>query len=85
MFMISHQILGMRNVSDESCREKKETRFEFSNVFLIWCRLWDDVEKYCRAGLATESAVIRRMLFACWMAKATDAHLEYVIIIAFPA
>jgi hypothetical protein len=24
------------------------------------------------------------MLFACWIAKATDIHSEYVILIAFP-
>ena len=25
----------------------------------------------------------RRMRFACWIAKATDTHSEYVILIAF--
>jgi hypothetical protein len=58
--------------------------FMFSKVSWIWCRLWDNVEKYCRTGLAAENNVIRRMLFAYWMAKATEAHSEYVIIIAFP-
>ena len=26
---------------------------------------------------------IQRMRFACWIAKATDAHQEFVILIAF--
>jgi len=30
------------------------------------------------------SDIIRRMRFACWIAKATDTHSEYVIFIAFP-
>jgi hypothetical protein len=58
--------------------------FMFNKVSWIWCRLWDNVEKYCRTGFAAESNVIRRMLFAYWMVKATEAHSEYVIIIAFP-
>ena len=74
-FMVSRQILlGMRIVSDKSCRENQKTRFMFSNVFRIWRRLWDNVEKYCRAVHTTDSDVIWCMLFACWMAKATDAH-----------
>jgi len=27
---------------------------------------------------------IQRMRIACWITKATDTHLEYVIVIAFP-
>ena len=27
---------------------------------------------------------IRRMRFACWITKATDAHSEYELLIAFP-
>ena len=45
----------MRNVSDKNCRENQNTRFMFKGFF-FWqsCRLWDKVEKYCRAGQATE-------------------------------
>jgi len=32
----------------------------------------------------TEYSITRRMLFACWITKATNTHLEYVILIAFP-
>jgi hypothetical protein len=42
------------------------------------------VEKYGRARQATDDNVIRRMRFACWITKATDTHLEYVILIVFP-
>jgi hypothetical protein len=41
------------------------------------------VEKYGRAGQATEHTIIRRMRFAYWITKATDTHSEYVIRIAF--
>ena len=33
--------------------EEFETHFVFKSVFRKSCRLWDKVEKYCRAGLAT--------------------------------
>jgi hypothetical protein len=32
----------------------------------------------------TEESIIRRMSFACWITKATDTHLESVILIVFP-
>jgi hypothetical protein len=49
-------LLRMRNVSDESCVKKIKTHILFSinsppprKLY----RLWDNVEKYCRAGQAT--------------------------------
>jgi hypothetical protein len=36
------------------------------------CRFWDNVEKYCTAGQATDDNIIRRMRLAYWIAKATD-------------
>jgi hypothetical protein len=44
--------------------------------------LWDNVEKYGRAGQATDDNIIRSMRCACWINKATDTHSEYVILIA---
>ena len=38
------------------------------------------MEKY---GKAKDDNVIRHMRFACWLNKATDTHLKYVIFIAF--
>ena len=45
-----------RNVSDRSCRENQNTLFFGSiNIFpRKLCRLWDNVEKYCRAGQVTD-------------------------------
>ena len=42
------------------------------------------MEKYGTAGQATDDSIIQRMRFVCWIAKTTDTHLEYLIIIAFP-
>ena len=36
------------------------------------------MEKYVTAGQATDDNVIRRMLTACWIPKATNQHSEYV-------
>jgi len=40
------------------------------------------VKKYGRAGRATDDNMIRRMLTACWIPKATNQHSEYVTPIA---
>jgi hypothetical protein len=42
------------------------------------------VEKYGRAGQATDDNIIRRMRFEYWVTKSTDTHSEYIILIAFP-
>jgi hypothetical protein len=42
------------------------------------------VEKYGTAGRPTDNNIIWRMRSACWVSKATDRHLEYVIGITFP-
>jgi hypothetical protein len=39
------------------------------------------VEKYCTAG--RPQITIWPMRIACWVPKATNTHLEYVILIAF--
>jgi hypothetical protein len=43
-----------------------------------------DLEKYGRVRQATYDDIIRRVPFACFITKATDTHLEYVIRVAFP-
>jgi hypothetical protein len=48
------------------------------------CRLWDNVERFCKAGQATDDAIIRRMRIACWIPKATVTHSEHWIFTAFP-
>jgi hypothetical protein len=46
-------------------------------------RLWENVEKYSRAGQAPDEDT-RCMHIACCMPKATNALPEYVTLIAFP-
>jgi len=45
----------MKNVSDKSCRENKNSHFVFKYLFFFRksCLLGDNVEKYCTAGQAT--------------------------------
>jgi hypothetical protein len=65
--------------------EKIKTHILCSRTFpenrAVYGIMW---KKYGRAGQATGDNIIRRMRFACWIAKATDTHSEYVILIAFP-
>jgi hypothetical protein len=53
-------------------------------VFLKSCLLWDNVEKYCTVGQATDGNTVRHMCIKCWIANATDTRSEYVIVTAFP-
>jgi hypothetical protein len=78
-------LLRLRYASDKSCREKQNTHFMYS-IFLFRKSflLWDNVEKYCTAGQATDDNMIWRTLFACWITKATNMHWEYVVFIPFP-
>jgi hypothetical protein len=41
------------------------------------------VEKYGRAGQATDDNITRLMRIAYWITKATNTDSEYVILIAF--
>jgi hypothetical protein len=41
------------------------------------------VEKYYRAGQATDDNIIRRMSIACWITKATGTRSEYVVLTFF--
>jgi hypothetical protein len=69
-------ILKMINVSHKSCWENRNAHFMF-NIFSPRksCCLWDNVEKYDRAGEATDDNT--------WMTYATNTHSEYVTLIAF--
>jgi hypothetical protein len=40
------------------------------------------VEKYGKAGEAKDDNIVRNMRIACWIPKATNAHSEYVMLIA---
>jgi len=45
----------MRNNLNKRCTKKsKHILFSISSFFRKSCRLWDNVEKYCTAGQATD-------------------------------
>jgi hypothetical protein len=50
-------LLRMRNFSDKSCRENQNTHFVFNNFFWKSLHLWGNLEKYSRAGQATDNNV----------------------------
>jgi hypothetical protein len=59
-FMITSRwiLLKIRNVSDKSCRIIQNTHFTFNFFFFRKsCRLWHDVEKYCRVRLTTDKNI----------------------------
>jgi hypothetical protein len=72
--IVSRSVLfRMKNVSDESFRENKNTHFMFNNPPPPENRgLWDNVEKHRTAGQATDHNIIRRIRIACWITKALD-------------
>jgi hypothetical protein len=67
------------------CRENQNTHFMFNNFFpRNSCRFLRYVEKYGRAGRATDDIKRSPMLFSCWIFKATDSQSQYVKLSAFP-
>jgi len=75
----------MRNVSDKNCRENQNKHFVFSDFFppieirVVYEIMWENVVEWDRPQMA-----IWRMRIACWIPKATNAHPQYVMLIAFP-
>ena len=51
-------VLRMRNISDNSCRENQNTHFLFSDFFRISFIVYENVEKYCRAGQTTDDNMV---------------------------
>ena len=77
-------LLRMRNVSDKSCRENQKTRFVCSDPFFSQNRavyeiMWKNIIERGRPHMT-----IWRMHIACWIPKATNTHINCVILIAFP-
>ena len=62
---------------------KTQILYSITIFFPENCALYEIMFKYI-AGQATEDNKIRPMRTACWIAKATNTHWEYVTIIAFP-
>jgi hypothetical protein len=73
----------MRNVSDKSCRENKNTHFSSVTCFFenraVYEIMWKDTAEPDRSHIT-----IWRTRIACWIRKATNTLSEYVILIAFP-
>jgi hypothetical protein len=46
-------LVRMRSVSDQSCRENQTHIWHSITFFFEKCAVWDNVQKFCRAGLAT--------------------------------
>ena len=68
-------LLRMRNFSDSTCRENKKKHLLFSIIFFFFSKiaLFMRYEKYGTAGQPTDNSF--------WLTKATNTHLEYVILI----
>jgi len=66
----------MKNVSDKSWRENRNT------FFFLFCRLGDNVEKYCRAEQATDDNMAQAH---CMLDTEGYKHtLRTVMLIPFP-
>jgi hypothetical protein len=66
-------LLRMRNISDKSCKENKNTYFKFHNFFFRKsCRLRNIVEICGTSRQATYNNKIRRVRISCWRANATN-------------
>jgi len=73
----------MRNVLHKRCRENQKAHFTCNNFFsenrAVYEIMWNNVIERGRPHMT-----IRRMRSACWIPKATNTDLEYVILTAFP-
>ena len=72
-------LLRMRNISDKFA-EKVKTHFMFNNLFnsKLYEIKWKNIVETDRPRMT-----IWRMHITCTVTKATNAHSEYVILIAF--
>ena len=66
------------NVLDKICRNNQNTHFMFNNIFPEIMLFTRYCGKRCRAR-----QTVWLMRFVCWIIKATDTYLEYVIPVAF--
>jgi hypothetical protein len=87
LMIIFRRILHLiKNVSDKNCRENQNTHFIFNNISFFFrksCRMWDNMEKYGRAGETTDDIQVLHgaCAFASWL---IDIYSEYVIFIVSP-
>ena len=88
--------IWMNSSHNEKCfgqklwRKSKHAFYVQYILFIKLCHVCANVGNYGRAVQATNDSVIRRMLFARWVTKATHTHThththsEYVVRFAFP-
>jgi len=76
-------LLRIKNISDLSCRETRNTHFVFYNFFCfsfenraIYEIMWKNIVERGRPQM-----IIWRMRIACWIPKATNAHTGCVFLI----
>jgi len=81
MLYLAQLFLGMRNISEKSCRENQNTHFMFSNFFYenhaVYELMWKNIVELGRPQMR-----IWRTRIACPNPKATNTHSEYAILIA---
>jgi hypothetical protein len=82
LMVIFHWILlRMRNISDKSCTENQNTLFCSITFFWKSWHLWDNMEKYGRAGQATDDNTIQHRKDA---RIHTHIYSQYWTLITFP-
>jgi hypothetical protein len=75
-------LLGMKNVSDKSCRENQYTHFMWLFFFenlTFYEMMWRHISEPVRPEITMWS-----MRIACWITKTKSTLSQYVILIAFP-
>ena len=86
--IICHSVLlRMRNVSGKCCWENQNTRFKINTSpppppenHAVYKMMWKSMVQ----PDSSHDNIVRHMRVVCWITKATDTHLEYVALIAFP-
>ena len=73
----------MRNVSDKSCTENRNTHFVLSNFFFENRAVYEIMWKYF-AEWGWSQMTVWRIRIACWIPKATDTHSVCITLTAFP-
>jgi hypothetical protein len=83
VYVFDNISLNFSEFSD-TVAEKFKT-YILCSVISFWkfCPVLCYVENYGRARLASDDNIIRRMRFVCWINKATNAHWQYILLIAF--
>jgi hypothetical protein len=81
---IYHSVLRIMGKFSDKIVEKFNTHIAcFVKFYRKSCRLWDNVEEYCRARRATDDNLIRCTRFARWIPNAPNTHSDYIIGIDF--